>query len=83
MKAYQLSIKIKKEKGGRYLAYCPIWTDCYAQADTPEEAVQELYSVATSLIEVYREEGMEVPLKERDAKKSSQGNREASLLVYA
>lgn len=42
---------------------CPIWSDCYAQGDTVDEAVLEITAVAQSLIELYKEEALKIPLK--------------------
>jgi predicted RNase H-like HicB family nuclease len=59
---YELPITLHEEDGG-FVATCPIWEDCYAQADTLEEAITEISSVAASLIELYHEENMPIPLK--------------------
>jgi len=59
---YQLPIKVVPEKGGFY-ALCPIWKDCYAQGETVDEVVQEIIAVASSLIELYEEENLKIPLK--------------------
>lgn len=60
---YELPIKIEPQKLGGYVATCPIWSDCYAQGDTVDEAVLEIMAVAQSLIELYKEEGLKIPLK--------------------
>jgi len=60
---YELPIKLEKQKEGGYVAICPIWSACYAQGETIEETVNEISSVATSLIELYKEEEMKIPLK--------------------
>lgn len=60
---YELPIVIQKEKGGGFTAVCSVWQDCYAQGETIEETVNEISYVASSLIELYREEGMRIPLK--------------------
>lgn len=60
---YELPIKIEPQKMGGYLVKCPIWTDCYAQGDTIDEAILEITGVAQSLIELYKEEGLKIPLK--------------------
>lgn len=59
---YELPIKIKPEKGG-FVAVCPIWSDCYAQADSIDEAILEITAVTQALIELYKEENMKIPLK--------------------
>ncbi len=60
---YDLPVKIESQKNGGFVAVCPSWTDCYAQGDTVDEALWEIVGVAQSLIELYKEEGMEIPLK--------------------
>lgn len=60
---FELPIKIGAQKEGGYVVTCPIWKDCYAQGDTIDEAVLEITAVAQSLIEIYQEEGMLIPLK--------------------
>lgn len=59
---YELPVNIHKEKDG-YYAICPIWPDCYAQGDSIDEVSMEISAVAQSLIEIYHEEGLSVPLK--------------------
>lgn len=59
---YILPVKVKPQKEG-YLAYSPAWEDCYAQGVSIEEAVSEINRAAQTLVEIYREEGMEIPLK--------------------
>ena len=60
---YELPVKIESQKDGGYVAISPIWSDCYAQGKTIEEAILEITAVAQSLIEVYKEEGLKIPLK--------------------
>lgn len=60
---YELPIYIEPQKEGGFVVTCPVWKDCYAQGDTIEEATLEITAVAQSLIELYREEGLEIPLK--------------------
>lgn len=60
---YELAIKIQAQKGGGYVAICPSWSDCYAQGETIDEAVLEITAAAQSLIELYKEEGLKIPLK--------------------
>jgi len=45
------------------LAASTVWADCYAQGDSVDEAVLEATAVAQSLIELYKEEGLKIPLK--------------------
>lgn len=59
---YELPIKVQKEKDG-YSAFCPIWSDCYAQGDTVDEVTNEIVTVAQSLIDIYKEEDLTIPLK--------------------
>lgn len=59
---FQLPIEIKKD-GEFFLAQCPIWHDCYAQGKTIDEVTAEILAVASSLIELYQEEGLKIPLK--------------------
>ena len=60
---YELPIKINSQKEKGYVATCPLWKDCYAQGDTVDEAVLEITAVAQSLVELYKEEGLQIPLK--------------------
>lgn len=62
--AYEFPVVIEKEKGG-FFAFCPLWRDCYAQGDTLEEALNEITSAASGLIELYKEEGIDIPLKRK------------------
>jgi len=59
---YELPIIMKKEKGG-YFAYSPSWKDCYAQGDTVDEVSSEIVTVAQTLIDIHREEGLPIPLR--------------------
>lgn len=60
---YELPFKIEPQKGGGFIAVCPIWSDCYAQGDSVDEVVLEITSVAQSLIDLYKEESLTIPLK--------------------
>ena len=60
---YELPVVIDEDKKGGYVATCPKWKDCFAQGDTLEEAAREIGEVAKSLIEVYQEEKLKIPLK--------------------
>lgn len=60
---YELPIKIEPQKEGGYVVICQKWSACYAQGDTIDEAVLEITAVAQSLIELYKEEGLKIPLK--------------------
>ncbi len=61
--SYELSLRIEPQKDGGYVATSPIWTDCFAQGDSIDETILEATAVAQSLIELYKEEGLKIPLK--------------------
>ena len=50
---------------------CTKWSDCYAQGDSIDEAILEVTAVAQSLIELYEEEGLKIPLKLQNRKGKS------------
>ncbi len=60
---YELPIVIKAQKEGGFVVSSPVWSDCYAQGETIDEAILEITGVAQSLIELYKEEDLEIPLK--------------------
>lgn len=60
---YEMPIKIEPQKGGGFVVTSPVWKDCYAEGDTIDEAILEITGVAQSLIELYKEEGLKIPLK--------------------
>ena len=60
LQEYDLPIVIHEEEKG-LIATCPLWKDCYAQGDTIEEIISEISNVASSLIELYKEEEMSIP----------------------
>ncbi len=66
---YELPIKVEKNPGGGYVAKSPLWSDCYAQGDTLDEVTYEITSVAASLIELYKEEELKIPLKKKTTSK--------------
>lgn len=68
---YELSVEIKPQKEGGFVAICSEWSDCFAQGDTVDEAILEITAVAQSLIELYKEEGLVVPLKLQKEKRSA------------
>ena len=71
---YELPITIQEEKEGGFTAVCSVWKDCYAQGETIEEAINEISYVASSLIELYNEEGLKIPLKlKKSEKKQAKG----------
>ena|SRR3989338_5198527 len=60
---YELLVTVEKDPSGGFISRCDTWDACYAQGDTLEEAINEISYVASSLIELYHEEHMTVPLK--------------------
>lgn len=68
---YELPILAHADESGGFIAQCKNWTDCYAQGDTLEEALNEISYVASSLIELYQEEGIKIPLTLKKTKKQS------------
>lgn len=66
---YELPIEVEKDPSGGYVAKSPLWSDCYAQGDTLDEVTCEVTSVAASLIELYKEEGLKIPLKKKSTSK--------------
>ena len=71
---YELPIVVHEEKEGGFTAECLMWNDCYAQGETIEEAINEISYAASSLIELYKEEGMEIPLKlKKETQKEAKG----------
>lgn len=70
---YELPITIEEEAGGGFTATCSVWKDCYAQGETIEEAINEISYVASSLIELYKEEEMTIPLKLKKTTKEKKG----------
>lgn len=65
---YELPIKIELQKEGGYVARCIEWSNCYAQGGTIDEAVVEITAVAQAMIDIYREEGLKIPLKKQQEK---------------
>ncbi len=67
---YELPITIQEEKEDGFTAFCPIWRDCYAQGETIEEVINEVSYVASSLIELYKEEDLKIPLTLKKTEKN-------------
>lgn len=68
---YELPITIHEENG-IFIAECSKWKDCYAQGNTLEESINEISYVASSLIELYQEEELKIPLRlKRSSEKPS------------
>lgn len=63
IESFELPLKIEPQKEGGFVATSPVWSDCYAQGDSVDEAILEATAVAQSLIELYKEEGLKIPLK--------------------
>lgn len=63
VESFELPLKIKPQKSGGFVVTSPVWSDCYAQGDSLDEAILEVTAVAQSLIELYKEEGLKIPLK--------------------
>jgi predicted RNase H-like HicB family nuclease len=76
---YELPIVINEDTLGGFMAKCPKWDDCYAQGDTIEEVISEISYVASSLIELYKEEGLKIPLP---LKKKKEENAFSFRLTY-
>lgn len=68
---YDLPIKIEENPEGGFSVSSPAWSDCYAQGDTVDEAVNEITAVAATLIELYKEEDLEIPLSEKASQNST------------
>ena len=68
---YELPVKVEKDPSGGFVAKSPVWSDCYAQGDSIDEVTNEIASVAASLIELYKEEGMRIPLKKKTSNKNT------------
>ena len=68
---YELPVKVEKDPSGGFVAKSPVWSDCYAQGDSIDEVTNEISSVAASLIELYNEEGLKIPLKKKVASKKT------------
>lgn len=67
---YELPVLITSDEKGGYVAECTDWADCYAQAESIDEVVNEIYHVALSLIQVYQEENLTIPLTQSSATKN-------------
>lgn len=68
---FELPVVIEREEDNTFVAKCPNWHDCYAQGDTIEEVINEISYVASSLIELYKEEGLKIPLKLKNQSRKS------------
>lgn len=79
---YQLPVVITKENEF-FIAACPSWSDCYAQGKTIDEAMAEIISVASSLVELYQEEGLKIPLKQKANPATSSQKLSFNVPVFA
>ena len=68
IREYELPIDIREETDGSFTALCPKWVDCYAQGDSIDEVINEISAVAATLIELYQEEELSIPLTLRHTK---------------
>lgn len=66
---YELPIKLEKQTDGSFVAFSPTWKDIYAQGDSLEEAILEVTAVAQTMIELYQEENLSIPLKKQKGTK--------------
>ncbi|MEK7164011.1 MAG: type II toxin-antitoxin system HicB family antitoxin [Patescibacteria group bacterium] len=57
---YEFPIEVKKN-GNYYVATCSVWSDCYAQGHSLENAVDSISDVAKGLIEIYEQEDKKIP----------------------
>lgn len=64
VEAYELPVTVEKEKAG-FFAFCTLWKECYAEGESIEEVLSEIVLVAQSLIELYKEENIPLPLKRK------------------
>ena len=51
MKNYQFTVIVQQDEEGNYLAICPALQGCYAEGETPEEALNYLREVIQLHIE--------------------------------
>ncbi len=83
VKTYELPIDIVQE-GDSFLATCPAWSDCYAQGTTIDDATSEIIAVAATLIELYQEEGLRIPLtQEQSAQTGEKTKLSFSVPIFA
>ncbi len=59
---YALPITITPLEEGGYLARCEKLQGCMAEGETVEQAVSFLVDVARNIIDLRKEEGMDIPL---------------------
>lgn len=76
---YEFPISIHEQKEGGYVADCSIWKEVYAQGESVEEVISEISYVASSMIELYKEENIEIPLK---VKSKAQKERKGFTLKF-
>jgi len=78
---FELPVTIQADQTGGFVASSSVWSDCYAQGDTVEEALQEITAVASSLVELYDEENLPIPLNKKSQEKKSLGGFELRLPI--
>lgn len=78
---FELPVSIQADEKGGFIATSSAWSDCFAQGDTIEEALQEITSVASLLIELYDEENLKIPLTQKTKIKKSLGGFDLQLPV--
>ena len=81
VEAYELPVTVEKGRAG-FFAFCPLWNDCYAQGESVEEALNEITAVAQGLIELYREETLQIPLKRKVPPATIKKSVKFSMPVY-
>ena len=60
-KHYQLPIFIEKDEDGFYVVECPLFSGCYSQGKTMDEAMKNIREVIEMTIESMREHGEKIP----------------------
>jgi predicted RNase H-like HicB family nuclease len=61
MKKYLLKVEVEPLEEGGYLATCPDLQGCHAEGDTIAEALENVEDVARILLELRREDGLDLP----------------------
>jgi predicted RNase H-like HicB family nuclease len=63
MTSYRFPVIIEKDKDG-YFAFCPDLQGCYTQAETYEEAMQNIHDAISLHVEDRLKEGQDIPYSE-------------------
>jgi len=61
MKKYLLKVEVEPLEEGGYLATCPDLQGCHAEGDTIAKALENVEDVARILMELRREDGLDLP----------------------